>query len=252
MPRTDFRHPGNGIGAVSHYEHRLHIVGLTDLVLRQQSRIEPARAGNARCFHQFLVREAGAHPLVIHFPNPAPVPPRLLGKSIIERQCHYIEAEIGGTLHIGVATKYVGACSRVSHIAGSESQNAAGTDIRGAGRELGLSHRPDQRRGFFLGEDFCDMLHLCLRQTGDALDLVRCPLCHLLTNFIDAVNTLLQEFLVLPAVFENMPKHPVDRGNMGARTHTHIFGCVRSGPRHPGIDDDHVGAVEFLALKNML
>ena len=39
---------------------------------------------------------------------------------------------------------------------------------------------------------------------------------------------------------------------MGAGTHADIFGRVRRGPRHPRIDDDHVGAVEFLALENVL
>ncbi len=167
------------------------------------------------------------------------MPPRVFGKTVIERQRRHIETEIGGALHIGVTTKYIGAAPGISDIAGGEQQDAARTDIRRAGRELGLSHGPDQRRGLFLGEDFGDMLDLRFRQTRDPFHLVGRPLRHLFADFVDAVDALAQEFLVLPAVFENVPKH-------------NILGGVRCGPRHPGIDNDHVGAVEFLAFKNML
>jgi hypothetical protein len=87
--------------------------------------------------------------------------PGLFGKTVIERQRRHIEAEVGGALHIGVATKDIGAAARVSHIAGGEQQNAARANVRRAGRELGLSHRPDQRRRLLLGEDFGDVLDLC-------------------------------------------------------------------------------------------
>src|SRR5258707_534209 len=236
-------HPGNGVDAMPHDEHRLHRIGLADLVLRQQRGIEPARARNARCFHQRLGREAGFHPLVIHFPDPAPMSPRVFGKTVVERQRRHIETEIGGALHVGVATKYIGAAPGISDIAGGEQQDAARIDIRRAGCELGLSHGPDQRRGPFLGEDFGDMLDLRFRQTRDPFHLVGRPLRHLFADFVDAVDALAQEFLVLPAVFENVPKHPVDRGNMGAGPHPNIFGRVRGGPCHPRIDHDHVGAV---------
>jgi AraC-like DNA-binding protein len=88
--------------------------------------------------------------------------------------------------------------------------DAARTDIRCAGRELGLSHGPDQCRGSFLGEDFGDMLDLRFGQARDAFRLAGRPLRHLLADFVDAVDALAQEFLVLPAVFENVPKHSVD------------------------------------------
>ena len=39
---------------------------------------------------------------------------------------------------------------------------------------------------------------------------------------------------------------------MGAGADADIFGRVRRRPRHPRIDDDHVGAVELLALQNVL
>ena len=72
--------------------------------------------------------------------------PRLFGKTVIERQRRHIEAEIGGALHIGMAAENIGAPAGMTHIAGGEQQNAACPDICRAGGELGLAHRPDQRR----------------------------------------------------------------------------------------------------------
>ncbi len=39
---------------------------------------------------------------------------------------------------------------------------------------------------------------------------------------------------------------------MSAGAHAHILGRMRSGARHPRIDHDHIGAVELLALEDML
>ena len=96
------------------------------------------------------------------------------------------------------------------------------------------------------------MLDLRFRQTRDALNLAGGPLCHLLADFVDAVDSLTKEFLVFPVVLEDVPKHPVDRRNMSAGPDADIFGRVSGGSRHPRIDHDHVGAVEFLAFKDML
>src|ERR1700730_2570255 len=115
------------------------------------------------------------------------MPPGVFGKTVIERQRRYIEAQIGGALHIGVAAKDVGTAASGSHIAGDESQNAARADISRAGSELGLSHRPDWRGGLCLGESLGDVLDLRFRQTCDAFDLVRRPLRRMLADFVDAV-----------------------------------------------------------------
>ena len=176
-------------------------------------------------FHQRLVGEAGAHPVVVDLPDPAPMPPGLFGKAVIERQRRHIEAEIGGALHVGMAAENIGAAAGMTDIAGGEQQNAACADIRRAGGELGLAHRPDQRRRLLLGEDLGDVLDLRFGQAGDALDLVGRPLRDLLADFVDAVDALADEFLVLPAVLENVPEHPVDRrrcGCRGARGHIRL------------------------------
>ncbi len=237
---------------MSHDEHRVDRVGLADLIFRQQRGIEPARAGDARGLHQRLVGEAGADPVVLHLPDPAPVPPGLLGKAVVERQRRHVEPEVGRALDVGVAAENIGAAAGVADIAGGEQQDAAGPDIGRAGRELGLSHRPDQRRRFLFGEDLGDVPDLRLREAGDALDLGGRPLRHLGADLVHAVDALAEEFLVFPAILEDVPEHPVDRRDMGAGTDADIFRRMGRGPRHPGIDDDHVRAVEFLALENVL
>ena len=96
------------------------------------------------------------------------------------------------------------------------------------------------------------MLDLGLRKAGDTLYLFRIPFRCMLSNLIYAVNALAYKFLVFPAVLENVPQHAVDRGDVGAWAHPHIFGGVGRGPRHPRINHDHVGAVKLLAFQNVL
>ena len=180
------------------------------------------------------------------------MPPGIFGEAVIERQRGYIEAQIGGALNIGMATKNIGAGAGVSDIAGREQQDAACPNIGGPRRVLSLPHRPDQRRRLVLGENFGDVLDLDLGQTGDALDFVGRPLRYFLADIVDAVDPLRNEFLVFPAILEDVPQHPIDRRDVGAGPHADIFGGMRRRPRHPRVDDDHVGAVELLALENVL
>ena len=246
------RHSRDGVDAVAHDEHGLQIIGLRDLIFRQQRGVKPARARNARTFHQRLAGEAGAHPVEVDFPDPAPMPPRFLGQAVIERQRRHIEAEIGGALHIGMAAENIGAAAGMPDIAGREQQNAARADICRAGGELRLAHRPDQRGGLLVSEKFGDVLDLGFGQAGDALDLVRRPFRDFLADILDAVDALVNEFLVLPAILEDVPEHPVDRGDVDAGPYPDIFGRVRRRSRHARVDDDQVGAVEFLAFENVL
>src|SRR6201993_1928418 len=105
--------------------------------------------------------------------------PSFFRQTVVERQRRHIEAEIGGALHVGMSAKDVGTSAGNANVACGEKKNAARTNIRRSGRELGLSHCPDQCRGFLLGKDFGDVPDLCLRQTGDAFDLVWRPLRYL-------------------------------------------------------------------------
>ena len=144
-----FRHAGDGVAAMPEHHHGLHVVLLLDLILRQHRRVEPARRRNAGRLHDLLGVEAREHPVVVDLPDPAPMLPGALGKAVVERQRHDIETEVGGALHVAVAAEDVGAVAEAADIAGGEQQDAAGADVGGADRELGLAHRPDQRQAGF-------------------------------------------------------------------------------------------------------
>ncbi len=106
--------------------------------------------------------------------------------------------------------------------------------------------------GFCLGEFFGDALDLRSRNAADALDFLRIPLLGFLADVIHAVDALLDELLVFPAILEDVPEQPVNNRNVGAGADTHIFGRVRSRARHARFDHEEVGAVELLAFKNVL
>ena len=91
-----------------HHEHGPHGVGLAYLILGQQCRIEPARAGDPRALHERFVSEARSHPVVVNLPDSAPMPPCALIEAVIERQRRHIEAEIGSPLDVGVTSENVG------------------------------------------------------------------------------------------------------------------------------------------------
>ncbi len=133
--------------------------------------------------HQGLVGEAGAHPADVDFPDPAPMLPRLFGKTVIERQRRYIEAEIGGALDIGMAAENIGAPAGMTDVAGGKQQNAACPDICRTGGVLGLAHCPDKRGRLLVSEDVGDVLDLGFGQAGDALDLVRRPFRNFLVGY---------------------------------------------------------------------
>ncbi len=151
-----------------------------------------------------------------------------------------------------MAAEDVGAAAKAADIAGGKEQDAARANIGGAGRELGLAHRPDQGRGFFLGEDLGDPLELRLRHAGDALDFIRVPLLDLLADVVHAVDALTDEFLVFPAVLEDVPEHPIDHRDVGAWPHAHVLGRMRRGAREARLDDDEVRPVDLLADQQVL
>src|SRR6186713_3073296 len=103
-----------------------------------------------------------------------------------------------------------------------------------------------------MSEDVGDVLDLGFWQAGYTLDLVGRPFRNFLADILDAVDALVDEFLVLPTVLENVPEHPVDGRNVHAGPYPDIFGCVRRGSRHARVNDDQVCAVEFFAFENML
>ena len=199
-----------------------------------------------------VVSKRPREPIVVGLPHAGPMPPGALGEAVVERQRRDIEAEIGRALHVAVPAEDVGAVAKAADIAGGQQQDAAGADIGGADRELRLAHRPDQGRRLLRGEDLSHAPDLPLGQAGDALDLLRIPFLHLVADILHPVDALIEELLVLPAIAEDVPEHSVDGGNVRARTHPHIFRCVRGGPRHARVDHDEVGPLELLAFEQML
>src|SRR4051794_32991170 len=142
-----------------------------------------------------------------------------------------------------MAAENVGTASGMTDIPGRQQQNTAGANIRRPGRELSLPHRPDQRRRLLLSENFGDMPDLRFRQTRYALDLRRGPLVNLLTYLVEAIDPLVEKFLIFPTILKNVPEHAIDGRDVRAWTHPNVLGGMRCGPCHARIDDDHIGAI---------
>ncbi len=247
-----FRHAGDGVAAVPHDEHGFEVVLLSHLLLRQRRRFEPACGRDTRRVHGCRRVEARLEPVKVGFPNSRPMPPCTFGEAVIERQCHDIEAKIGGALHVAMAAEDVGAVTEAANVAGGQQENAACSHIRRADRELGLTHRPDQRRGLLLGEHLCNAFELSAGKTGHAFGFFRRPLGDLLADLIHAVDALRDEFLVLPAILKDMPEDAVDSRDVRSRAHADIFRRVRGRARQAGIDDNEVRPLQLLAFEQVL
>ena len=196
--------------------------------------------------------EPRLQPVVVDVPDAAPMPPCAFDETVIERQRHDIEADIGGALHVVVAAEDVGAHAWAADIAGEQKRNAARAHIGGADGVLGLAHAPDQRRRLLRGEHLRDALELFARHAADALYFIRRPLLDFLLGVLEAVDALLDEFLVFPAVLDDVPHHAVEHRDVGAGAQPHVFGRVRGGARQPRIDDDEVRPVKLGAFEKML
>ena len=109
-----------------------------------------------------------------------------------------------------------------------------------------------RQAGFCFGKGLGDALELRFRNAGHPLDLVGRPLLDFVADLVHAVDALLDELLVLPAILEDVPEHPVKHRDVGAGAYTHKVGCVCSRARHARIDDDHIRAVELLAFEHVL
>ena len=94
--------------------------------------------------------------------------------------------------------------------------------------------------GFSFANFSRDALELLARHAGDALDLVGRPFGDLLADVVHAVDALGDEFLVLPAVLEDVPEHAPDERDVGAGAEPDILGRVRGRAGEARIEDDHV------------
>ena len=107
-----FGDAGDGVAGVTLHDHRLQIVFLRDLILRQQRRVEPARQRDAGGLHHLLVVETADQIVVVDLPDARPMLPRAFDEAVVERQRHDIEADVGRALHVVVAAEDVGAGAR--------------------------------------------------------------------------------------------------------------------------------------------
>ena len=78
------------------------------------------------------------------------------------------------------------------------------------------------------------------------------PFVDFLARLLETIDALLDEFLVFPAILEDVPHHPHQHRNVGAGPDADIFVGVRGGARHARIDDDEVRLVELLAFQQVL
>ena len=252
QPFHRLRNAGDAVAGVALHEHRPDVVLLGNLIFGQQNRVKPARQRNARRLHVGLRLEARLQPGVVRLPDARPMPPGAFDQAVVERQRHDIETDVGGALHVVVAAEDIGAVARTADIAGQQQRNATRPHVGGADRVLGLAHAPDQRRRLLRREHLGDAFELSARNAGYALNFLGRPLFYFLARVFEAVDALFDEFLVFPAVLEDVPHHPVEHRNVGARAEPNVFGGMRGGARQARIDDDDVRLVEFGAFNEML
>src|SRR3546814_16000267 len=92
----------------------------------------------------------------------------------------------------------VGAGAARTDIAGEQQRNAGGAYVGGADRLLRLPHCPDEGRWPLLGQHLCHAPEVLAGYAADAFDLVGRIFLDLLDDLINPVDTLPDEFLVLP------------------------------------------------------
>ena len=178
--------------------------------------------------------------------------PPALRQAIITGQRRDIQTEIRRALHVAMPAEDVGPGTRRTDVAGRQQQVAIGAHVRRADRVLRAAHAPDEGRRLLRREGLGDPLEVRLRNAGDALDLGRIVLLHLLADLVHSPDALADELLILPAVLEDVPHDPPDDGDVGARAHADVIRRVRRRPGEARIDDDDVRAVGLLARQDVL
>ena len=180
------------------------------------------------------------------------MPPRVFIQPVIGRQRGDIEPEIRRPLHIAMAAEDI--CPRAigTDIAGGQQQDGEGAHIGGADGLLRGAHAPDQRGGLLRREHLRDLAELRARHAGNTFNFRRRPFRNLGADFIHAMHALTDEFLVLPAIGEDVMQHAPDDGDIRARTDAHIFIRMRRSAGEARVNHNQIGAVLFLARQNML
>ena len=116
---------------------------------------------------------------------------------------------------------------------------------------LRTTHAPDEGAGAVVGHQLGYTLQLRARHAGYTLGLFRGPSSDLGQNILHPVNALTDEFLVFPAVFEDVPHDTPDQGHVGARAEAHIFVGMRCRAREARVTDDQRCVVLLLRLQQV-
>ena len=239
--------------------HAPNLVGVVHVRRVFQHAVDPAGYRNTGNIHQALVITIGildrgkpAFQIVkIGIPDPGPVTPGAVGQAIIARQCVRQHAQIGRTLHVVMPAENIGAAAGFTHIPQSQLQHAVGAGVVIAVGMLGTTHAPDHGAWPVLCHHPGNPAQLRTRHAGDIFHFLRVPFRHFGANLVHAPNALANEFLVFPAIFENVPQNAPNQSHICARTEPDIFISMRSGPGEPRVADDQGRVVLLLRPQHM-
>ena len=213
--------------------------------------VDPPRHGDSRFAHHGNGSIAALDPVEVDAPGFCKMLPRTLCKAVVTGKRIGVRANIGGTLHVVMATKDIGSASGYAHVAQRELQNARSAHDGVAGGVLGLAHAPYNGRWPVLRHHFGSHVHACFRNAACLLNLVRRPFGqHLGLYFFHAVNAVVDVFCVFPTVLEDVMQHAEKEGNIGPRAQPNEFiglGC-RAGKAR--IHHDHLAA-GFLGMEHV-
>ena len=239
--------------------HGTNIVRLIHVVLVLENTVDPARNRNTFQVHQALCLavlagdavEASFNPLVVFAPYTRPVLPGTCGQAVIAGQRVRENTEVGGALNVVVAAEDVCTATGDAHVSESQLQRAVGTGVVVTVGVLRTTHAPDEGAGAVVGHQLGYTLQLRARHAGYTLGFLRGPFCDLGLNILHPVNALTDEFLVFPAVLEDVPHDTPNQTNVRTRTEAHIFISMRCRAREARVTNDQRCVVLLLRLQQV-
>ena len=160
-------------------------------------------------------------------------------------------AEVGGALNVVVATENVSTATGDAHVSESQLQRAVGTGVVVTVGVLCTTHAPDKGARTIVGHQLGYTLQLRAGYAGYTLGFLRGPFCDLGLDILHPVNALTDEFLVFPAVFEDVPHDAPNKTNVRTRAEAHIFVSMRRRTRKAWITNNQWGVVLLLRLQQV-
>ena len=162
-----------------------------------------------------------------------------------------VRAYVGRALYIVVAAIDVGSATGAAGIAKRQHQYRAGSGDGIAVGVLRLTHRPDNEAGAVFREHLGGIVHLLFRHTGHFFHRRWRVAAHdFLAHLVHAVDALLDELLVFPAVGEDVIEQTEQERHVGTRAQPHVLigFCRRAGVARVG--DNDLGTV-FLGVQGV-